>query len=730
MQTTHSDTRDFVVMEGPDGPRLPQLPALDGLRGVAVAVVVLYHCGFDVFVGGYLGVSTFFTLSGFLITSLLLHESARSGTIALGAFWGRRFRRLLPASLVTLALVATLFAAFVATPDQLLTLRGDLLSSLFDVANWHFVLQGSSYGDLFAAPSPVLHFWSLAIEEQFYLLFPLLVLGLWRLCGRRATRFGVALAALAVVSASLPWLVSMSDDRVYFGTDTRAAELLVGGVLAVALSQRGLRRRMALSPRWRGRITAAGLVCLAVQLWWWWSLPQASAWLYRGGFALYALLSCVVILAATVPRGPIATAAAAAPLRWLGLRSYAIYLAHWPLLLAVRQLWPDAPRALQAVVGVGTALVLAEVSFRVLEQPVRTGRWPSATWAPRTGGAAVLAVAVLALSPIASGSEVRDSSRIDFESAAEQFNAEAASARDDAATTTTSEPVDATAPEASTTTTVPVPPVPRILTFGDSTALLTAIGLRDHRALLGLDARVGGSVEIGCPVVRFEALRQLRTAEVEPSCRDWADRWPQVLRDDPADVAQLVTGTWDVADGRMPGAGDFAGVGDPATDDFVRSELLAAVDTLASTGALVVMVMWPEFGAWADDGQPAAVVRQMDPARMERFHELQREVAALRPDTVRLIDLDGWLGDRSQDPTLRPDGVHLYESEMLRVYQDWLAAETDRVFGEWWLAHRAPAASTTTTAPATTAPTTTVPATTTTLAPPVATSELVPVPGG
>jgi len=139
------------------------------------------------------------------------------------------------------------------------------------------------------------------------------------------------------------------------------------------------------------------------------------------------------------------------------------------------------------------------------------------------------------------------------------------------------------------------------------------------------------------------------------------------------------------------------------------------VDTLASTGALVVMVMWPEFGAWADDGQPAAVVRQMDPARMDRFHELQREVAARRPDTVRLIDLDGWLGDRSQDPALRPDGVHLYESEMLRVYQDWLAAETDRVFGEWWLTHRAPVTTTTTTTTTTPAvPTeTTVPAETT-----------------
>ena len=683
MQTIYSDSKDFVVMEGPDGPRLPQLPALDGVRGLAVAAVVLYHCGFDVMVGGYLGVSTFFTLSGFLITSLLVNESARTDTIALATFWGRRFRRLLPASLVTLALVATLFAAFVATPDQLATLRGDLLTSLLDVANWHFILQGEAYGDLFAAPSPVLHFWSLAIEEQFYLLFPVLLLAAWRLCRRDVVRLGWALGVLAVVSASLPWFVPMSQDRVYFGTDTRAAELLVGGVLAVVLTREGVRRRMTLDARWRGRLTAAGIAALVVQLGCWWWLPQETEWLYRGGFASYAVLTCIVILAAMVPRGPLGHVVARAPLRWLGLRSYAVYLAHWPLLLAVRQTWPDSPRWLQAVVGVGASLVLAEVSFHVLEQPVRAGRWPSRSWAPRVAGVAVLVVAVLACSPVAGGPETHDSSRIDFEAEAAQF--------DEVARAPRAQPTEGTV--TTTTTPAEVPPVPRILTFGDSTALLTALALRDHQAELGLDARVGGRIELGCPVVRFEALQQRGVTRVTDSCRDWPEEWPQALAEDPADVVQLVTGTWDVADGRLPGAEGFAGVGDPVIDDFVRSELLAAVDALGSTGALVVMVLWPEFGSWADDGRPDAIVRQMDPARMDRFHELQREVAAQRPDQVRIIDLDGWLGDRAQDPSLRPDGVHLEQPEMLQVYRDWLGAETERVWQEWWRTHRGAAAT-------------------------------------
>jgi hypothetical protein len=315
----------------------------------------------------------------------------------------------------------------------------------------------------------------------------------------------------------------------------------------------------------------------------------------------------------------------------------------------------------------------------------------------------VLAVALLALVPASSDEELR-SSRIDFETAAQEFNAAARSG--DAAPTTTVAPAtpatDAAAP--TTTAAIEVPPVPRILTFGDSTALLVALGLRDYQAENGLDSRVGGSVQLGCPVARFEALQQGRVIPVEGSCRDWGDRWPKVLAEDHADIAQLVTGTWDVADGRMPGASGFAGLGDPATDDFVRSELLAAVDTLSSSGALVVMVLWPEVGSWADDGQPASVVRQMDPARMQRMHELQREVAAQRPDTVRILDFAGWFGDRAQDQSLRADGVHVEESEMLRIYEEWMGAETARLWDEWWQSHRsaralAGAPTTTTVAP-------------------------------
>ena len=156
--------------------RMPHLPGLDGLRGLAVIGVLLFHGGFAWAKGGFLGVSTFFTLSGFLITNLLIREWDGSGTIRLGGFWTRRFRRLLPAAMVTIVAVGLVFWRL-GTPEQLANLRADMISSLAYVANWHFLFAGTSYADLFSAPSPLQHFWSLAIEEQFYLVFPLLVLG-------------------------------------------------------------------------------------------------------------------------------------------------------------------------------------------------------------------------------------------------------------------------------------------------------------------------------------------------------------------------------------------------------------------------------------------------------------------------------------------------------------------------------------------------------------------------
>ena len=209
--------------------RFPYLPALDGIRGLSVAAVLVFHGGLGWASGGFLGVSTFFTLSGFLITSLLLDEYQMTGRIALLEFWTRRFRRLMPAALLTLSGVA-LYGALLANPQQLWRLRADSLSSLFYFANWQFMFSGRAYEELFVRPSPVQHFWSLSIEEQFYLAFPLLFLAICRWAGGSRARLGGALAALAATSLVLTACLHQPEGastRVYYGTDTRAAELLI-----------------------------------------------------------------------------------------------------------------------------------------------------------------------------------------------------------------------------------------------------------------------------------------------------------------------------------------------------------------------------------------------------------------------------------------------------------------------------------------------------------------------
>src|SRR3954449_12176794 len=240
----------------PTTPALPRVRALDGLRGLAVAGVLAYHCGFGWARGGFLGVSLFFTLSGFLITSLLLAERSEHGRIGLRGFWARRARRLLPAALLALAVIVA-FGATVASGSQLRGLRGDVLAALAYVANWRFVLAGTSYGALWSAPSPVQHFWSLAIEEQLYLFLPVIAV-LALACGRwrRAVLAGVL---VGFVGLSLVASLAAHDQlRAYFGTDTRAAELLVGALLAVVLARRPLPRAS-----WAGPV-ALGVLLVAL----------------------------------------------------------------------------------------------------------------------------------------------------------------------------------------------------------------------------------------------------------------------------------------------------------------------------------------------------------------------------------------------------------------------------------------------------------------------------------
>ncbi|HSS08480.1 MAG TPA: acyltransferase family protein [Acidimicrobiales bacterium] len=345
------------------------MPALDGLRGLAVLAVLCYHAGFGWAKGGWLGVSVFFTLSGYLITSLLLREWANRGRIGLGAFWSRRARRLLPAALVTLAGVS-LLAPVLSSANQLHHLRFDVLASVGYVANWRFLFAHTSYADLFSAPSPVQHFWSLAVEEQFYLVYPLAAYAALRAGGRRLLAVLLGSGALA----SLLWSLHLhaSVNRVYYGTDTRVAELLAGALLA--LSWYGLvPSASGSSKRARSGLDMLGLAALAGTLVCCTTMAETSHWVTRGLLPLQAVLSVMVIAAAARP-GVVARVLAWRPLAAIGLVSYGLYLYHWPVFLALSPARTHLSQVPCFGLRVAVTGALAWCSYVFLEQPVRRRR--------------------------------------------------------------------------------------------------------------------------------------------------------------------------------------------------------------------------------------------------------------------------------------------------------------------------------------------------------------------
>ncbi len=350
--------------------------------------VVGYHLALPAASGGYLGVDLFFVLSGFLITSLLVDERTRTGRSALGAFWGRRARRLFPALLVLLVAVTVAAAAgLLVGVTDLGALRGDALATLLYVANWHALVAGQSYFAKLAAPSPLAHTWSLAIEEQFYVLWPpLLALGWWVSARRhpsaRVRNRMLATATLAAAVASATWMGWMaahgaSPDRLYYGTDTRAFELLAGAALALAVTGRDRPGRSGRAALHVGAVVAGAvlltLLCTTVAA----GASTAAAtsppkWVFEGGMALFCLAAVVVVAdVGWVGTGPTAAALRLAPVRFLGRISYALYLWHWPV---ITQLTPARTGlggvALDAVrLAVAGALALA--STFLLEEPIR-----------------------------------------------------------------------------------------------------------------------------------------------------------------------------------------------------------------------------------------------------------------------------------------------------------------------------------------------------------------------
>lgn len=345
--------------------------ALDGLRGVAIFGVLLFHTGH--LAGGFLGVDLFFALSGYLITDLLLREVATTGTVSLVAFWGRRIRRLLPALAVMLVCVSLLVWAM-GPPDMLRTTLSDGPWVQLNMINWHLLAESASYWDRFGAARVFEHLWSIAVEEQFYLLWPVLVLAVAR-WGRRV-ELRIAVVAVLISAVSLILMVALVDPadptRVYTGTDTRAFSLLLGALVATRPVRDALARAVG---RWAGAVLA--LLTVGIGAIWLLVDGVNSWWLFTGGLFLHSLAGALFVgLCAQAPCTVAARVLAWRPLRWLGLISYSLYLWHWPIIVLLPPQRTGLDGWAQTAAVCALSIGLAALSKYLVEDPIRfRARW-------------------------------------------------------------------------------------------------------------------------------------------------------------------------------------------------------------------------------------------------------------------------------------------------------------------------------------------------------------------
>ena len=642
--------------------RLAYLPALDGVRACAVVAVMMFHGGIPHMDGGFMGVDAFFVLSGFLITSLLVGEWRQTLTIKLGAFWARRARRLLPALLLMMLFVA-FFASVIVPKGTYGALRLDALSTLLYVSNWHFILVNSNYFNETAASSPLLHTWSLAVEEQFYVIWPLVVLGVMHFTRSLRALFALCCAA-AIASATWMYLLydgGLNTNRAYLGTDTRSQCLFIGCALAVGLvllTRRGQEDgRLAKGELWQPAGATGRLVCgligvagavATVALWV--ATTSTSSFPYGGGFFAIGLAVGGVILAAVAaPRSIVPRVLSLTPVRYVGRISYGLYIWHWPIFI-----WLDHDRtgvsgyelfAVRVLVTFGVSVV----SFHLVERPIRMGTFVSTwrAWLVVPAGVGAVLVAVVAATT--------------------------------GTTAVASSALPGPVPSAGGTTTIPGAPAGaapvRVLLFGDSVALTLGIGLSSPPEQSRYGYVLSDKGILGCGVVNGPEVQLMGTRDVvPPACdgsplqpgespdkRPWQYQWGDAINEVKPNVVVLLAGRWEVVDREYQGT--WTNILNPVYAAYVKQQLEQASQLVTATGARMVFLTapctnegeQPDGAPWPED----------NPARRAAFNKLVHQVAAEHPTTDSVVDLSAaacpggkYAGTVDGVVLRRPDGVH------------------------------------------------------------------------
>ena len=595
------------------------VPALDGLRGIAVVGVILFHFGY--LKGGYLGVDLFFVLSGFLITSILLVERGATGRIDLKSFWGRRARRLLPALLLLLGGVA-LFCVLWARKVDLGAIRGDGIGALFYVANWRAITSNTDYWAQAQSPSPLQHVWSLAIEEQFYLVWPLVVsLVLWASAGR-ARSLAKAAAVGAAISAVLLVVLHQTGagiTRLYEGTDTRAAALLIGAALAGlcdrTVDDEASGRTLPPFAALAASIAPAAVLVLGIL---WVVLPGTSDLLYQGLLPLTSLLCAVVIYAVVILPEQVkglVWALNIRPLRAIGMLSYGLYLWHWPVSLVlspVRTGW-SGPLLLLARVTVTTALALA--SYYFVERPIRRGTFLDGWSGLVTAVAGMVLALCLVLLATNGAVSVADVNVINAKQRSERV----------------------------------LGGVPRVLYLGDSVAESISQYPIVDPASYQIDAY--NAAGPGCALI-FEGNRVRSDSGEITEPATCSKPWPGIINSFDPDVVLLLQGSSPTA--KVEIDGHFEAPCSAPYEDLQKQRIEDQVAVLQARGAKAVLVTSPHSD---------------NPFRPDNADEVtgchNRTVrAAAKASGAALIDLDAHLcpdgkcATKANGELIRPDALH------------------------------------------------------------------------
>jgi peptidoglycan/LPS O-acetylase OafA/YrhL len=630
----------------PPDRRLGHVRALDGIRGLAVALVVVYHFAPDVLPAGFIGVDVFFVLSGFLITSLALGEHDATTTVSAGAFYVRRARRLLPAAVTTV--VVTVALAATLQPDSARgTTRGQGIASLLYTANWWSIGHNDSYQATFGAESPLSHFWSLAVEEQFYLLFPLALVGVIVLVRRRQggsrTLAGAVLAAATAGALASAVLMAVLYDpagdpsRVYFGTDTRIQAPLLGvaGACAWWLWSDRVRRH---------RGVLAGVAALVLLVLGWVAVASGfrDAWLYDFGFLAVAAGTLLVVLAVCAGRSPVTRVF---ELRWLcvlGLVSYSVYLWHWPVRVFLTSDSTPFSGWMLFVARVAVTAVAATASYLLVEQPFRRSRQPRRVAGLWLGGIAVGALAVWVIArPVPAPA---------------------------------SEFTSAEAPVVQPAVGAPL----RVLWLGDSVAWTMGGGHLDFPQPLNFDNPfdperivIWNKADYSCPLVATPKRTMGVVKEKTGWCVHKDTEWPKLLDQFPADAVLWSATMFDSYDNQVDGR--WLTFASPEWDQLYLDDLEQARAIATSRGAVFVLLGQADPVANPDEPDQESLLPE-NVWRWGHVRDLQRRFADDHGVDTRFVDLqpivcpdDSCASLTIEHPGMRSDGVHFLPGAMAPI---------------------------------------------------------------